>query len=72
MRTAFQIVFCLLSAACVVSSVFIWVYCGFLWFLVAVAAALLFACLMFLMKNGNPFRRTPKEPHPDYMDEEKK
>lgn len=67
MRKVLQIVFCLLAVLSVASVFFLGVYLGWLYALIGVACALLFACLMLLMKGGNPFRRPPEEPHPDFM-----
>ena len=67
MRNIFQIVFCILSVLSVASVFFLGAFLGWLYALIGVAAAILFACLMLLMKNGNPFRRPPEEPHADFM-----
>ncbi len=67
MRQIFQTIFCVLSVASVISVFFLGVYLGWLYALIGVGAAILFACLMLWCKNGNPFRRPPEEPHADYM-----
>ncbi len=61
MRTTFQIIFCLLSVACIVAAVFLGVFFGLLYCLIAVLGALVFAALMLLMKNGNPLHREKRE-----------
>ena len=67
MRQIFQTIFCVLSVLSVASILILGILCGWLYAFIGVGAAILFACLMFLCKNGNPFRRPPEEPHADYM-----
>ena len=67
MRQIFQTVFCVLSVLSVAAVLLVGILAGWLYALIAVAAAILFACLMFWCKNGNPFRKPPEEPHADYM-----
>ena len=67
MRQIFQTVFCILAVLCVAAVPFLGVFLGWLYALVGVGGAILFACLTLWCKNGNPFRRPPEEPHADYM-----
>ena len=67
MRQIFQTIFCVLAVISVASVVLLGVLVGWLYALIGVGAALLFACLMLWCKNGNPFRKPPEEPHADYM-----
>ena len=63
-RTVFQIIFCVLAAMSVVAASVLGVLYGFLYFLGGAVLALIFAVLMFLMKNGP---RKKEEPQPDFM-----
>lgn len=63
-RTVFQIIFCILAASSVLAASILGILYGFVYFLVGAAVALIFAVLMFLMKNG-PQKKA--EPQPDFM-----
>lgn len=65
MKQILRIIFCILSCLCIASAIFLWIYVGIWWFLLAVVLALVFAGLMLLCKEGNPFKKEP--PKPDYM-----
>ena len=67
MRKVLQTIFCILAVLSVAAVLLVGILAGWLYALIAVAAAILFACLMFWCKNGNPFRKPPEEPHADYM-----
>ena len=63
-RTVFQIIFCILAVLAVIAASVLGVLYGFLYFLGGAVLALIFAVLMFLMKNGP---RKKEEPQPDFM-----
>ncbi len=58
-----QILFCILSCLCVAAAVFVGVFCGWEWFALVAAFAIVFAGAMFLIKR----KRTPPRRTADYM-----
>ena len=63
-RTIFQIIFCILAALSVIAASVLGILYGFLYFLGGAVLALIFAVLMFLMKNG---AQKKEGPHTDFM-----
>lgn len=66
MRQILQIIFCVLSCACVAAAFIVGAYFDLLYCLIAVLAAAVFAALMLLVKYGNPFHK-PEPPENDFM-----
>lgn len=60
-----QITCCILSCLCVGATVLVGVLAGWLYALIPVVAAVLFALLMIGAKRG--FKRTPTPPRTDFM-----
>ncbi len=66
-----QIIFCILSCLCVAASVFVGIFCGWGWFALVIAFAVLFGGAMFLVKRKiNPPQRTTDFMNSDELNEE--
>ena len=62
-----RIVFCILACICTTAGFFIGAYFGFGYAMIAFAAAIVFALMMFFVKDGNPFHREKEVPKTDFM-----
>lgn len=62
--TVLRVTFCILACVCIAAAVPIGIFFEW-WCLVPVAAAAIFAFLMYAAKNN--FTRPKKEPHTDFM-----
>lgn len=65
-----RIVFCILACLSVAAIIPVGVIWDFSFSLIPVGCALLFALLMFWVKDGNPFDKPKEEPHTDFMNSE--
>ena len=55
-----RIAFCILACLCLAASILLGIFFGILWFLVAIAAAALFAlCMFFCKKRSEPAEAPP-------------
>lgn len=65
MRKTLQIVFCILACLCVVAAFLLGAFFGLIYFLCAIAGAVVFAVLMTVVKNGSV--RASEPPKTDFM-----
>lgn len=56
-----RIIFCILAVAGAAATIFVFVFAGWIWGTVVLAATLIFAALMFICKNKQMSEEEPKE-----------
>lgn len=61
---ALRIIFCILAVAGAAAAIFVFAYAHWIWGVSVVAAALIFAALMFLFKNLQTKEETKANPPP--------
>lgn len=67
MRNFLRILFCVLSVLCLAAAIPLGAVFGLICCFALIAGAVVFAVLMFAMKNGNGFRRQKPQPKEDFM-----
>lgn len=66
MSKVLRIVFCILSCLCLASCAVVGAIFGFVYCLIPLGLAAVFAAVMFLFRN-EPWKKKPEQPKPDFM-----